>query len=93
MATLIENCRKIENVFAKIKTAIQNKGIEVANGTSVTRYAGLIDGIVSGGGDIAELIQYKSYRRGNMDTIVEQKHGMGTFTVIGTAKDDTTIID
>lgn len=93
MAGLAENCVKIEDAFKKIKTSIQNKGISVAGGTPVTRYAGLIDGITTGGGDIAELIQYTSYRRGDMDTIVEQKHGMGIFTVIETAKNNTMIID
>ncbi len=47
---IIENANSIKNVFAGIKAEIENKGISVADGTSVTEYPSLIEAIPTGAG-------------------------------------------
>lgn len=58
MAALTQNVSAVKSAFSDIKSAIENKGVAVADGTPVTEYANLIGGISGGVANIFASTDY-----------------------------------
>lgn len=83
MATLEENIKKAIADFDDIEAAIEEQGVEVADGTDTSEYGNLIRGI-SGGGDSP--IQYVESPDENGNTVFLRSLESGTYVLKGTFK-------